>query len=148
MRKTDFTRHKCISATYECNIRNCVVGCTEGTLTDERCLFLQFSCYTVYLCGLQTLVERERGKNGGQSFCHHTLSTTGTAYKNDIVSTSRRHFEGTFHVFLSFYVCKVQRIVSLVGEKLLSGVHNSWLKGGLPAEEIGHFVQFPYAINS
>lgn len=44
--------HKRVASAHKRHVRHGVMRSAEGTLTDERRVFLQLACYGVYLCGL------------------------------------------------------------------------------------------------
>ena len=124
-----------------------MVGSTEGSLTDERVLLLQFACNGVYLCGFKTFAEGEGRKDGGETFCHHGLATTRTADKNDVVSSCCCHLKGTFDVLLTFHLVKIVGEGEELGVKFFTSIYNGGQDGCGAAEKANDFVQMLHAID-
>ena len=61
MCQTDFPGLWILSATHQCDLRYRVVRSAEGSLTDQTRVAIQFASHRMYLGGLQTLGQRQRG---------------------------------------------------------------------------------------
>lgn len=113
----------------------------ERTLRDERYVLAQLASYGMYLCGFQTLRERERRKNGRQTLSHHRLTRTRRSYHDEVVSASRSYFQGTFHILLTSHVSIVEVEMTLVLVEFLAGIDDGGRRIALVVHELDDLEQ-------
>ena len=76
----------------------------------------------MYLGGLKTFAQRERGENGRKTFGHHRFAASRGTNEDDVVATCRRHLESALDVLLSLHIFEIVGEIVLLGIEFLAGV--------------------------
>ncbi len=122
MCQTDFTGLGETSSTGHCYRRNGVVRVAERAFRDEPTVFAQLSGNRMNLGRFQTLSQREGRKYRWQTLGKHGLTAARRTDEKYVVAARSSYLQGSFHIFLSFYFCKVEIKVALLGIEFLAGV--------------------------
>ena len=95
----------------------------------------------VNLCSLEGLAKCERRHNRRQSLCHHRLTRAGRTDKQYVVPTGAGDFEGTFHIFLAFYIAEIKVEVPGLARKLGASIDYGRLESGVATQKICYLAQ-------
>ena len=129
------------AASDEGDLRDGVVGCTEGALCDEPSASLQGSGNAVYLCGLEALCKGEGRQDAWQPPCDHALACARRPDHDEVVTTSGCYLECSFDVLLPLDIGEVELAMVLVGIELGTGVDDCGLKvGGDTIHKVCHLA--------
>ena len=147
MGQADFTGLGVVATTHEGNLGNGVMRSPERTLRDECGITAELTGDAVYLCGLEALGERQRWEDARQALRHHRLSRPWRTNHDEVMSASRRDFEGALGCLLSSHIGEVEVAVCLLFVELAAGVDACGLELPTTREEVDDIGQRLEAID-
>ena len=142
-----FAGLRVLSPSYQGHLRDGMMRCPEGTLTDETGVTVQLSCDGVNLCGFQALCQREGREDGRQAFGQHRLATSRRTYHDQVMSSGSSYLQGTFDTLLSLDVREVEVVLVLLLVELATGVNDGRLVAGVAIHEPDDIHQGVHAID-
>lgn len=114
----NFTRLGSRTAADETDVGDRVVGRAEGAHRQQGPFFVEHAADAEDFGGFNRLIEGHARQDGGNTAGDHGLSGTGRTDHQEIMGSSRCHFQGTFGVFLPLYLAEILAVLAAAGKEL------------------------------
>ena len=95
------------AAANQCHITNGMVRRTIRPFRNQCGILRQLARHTMDLCCLQCFLQTQWRQYGWQPFCQHGFTCTRRTNQYRIVPACCCNLQGTFNIFLSFYITKI-----------------------------------------
>ena len=115
-----------LSTPDESRVGDRVVRRAVGPVGNQRAAFRQQASDAIYLRYLEGLLVGHRRQNRGQASSQQRLAASGRPAHQQVVSSSRRHFDRPLRMFLSPHVSQIRR---------------SWIITGIGGGEFGRLLE-------